>query len=64
MNKDARISIEEACESLKEIKKDLIETMDTVENSMMRDKIRTEIDAIEKVTKECQDIALDISNHG
>jgi ribosome recycling factor len=64
MNKDARVSIEEVCESLKEIKKDLADSMNTVENSSMRDRIRTEIDSVEKVTKECQDIALGISNHG
>lgn len=64
MNKDARVSMEKACESLREIQQNLNDSINTVENVNVQDRMREQLQSLEKLTKECQDIALDISNHG
>lgn len=64
MNDDARVSMHDTCMALKSIKQSLNDAANNVENSSIKSRIETQLKIVEDVTKECESIALGVSQHG
>lgn len=64
MNKDARVSIRDACHALEDVERDLNGSLSGIQDQNMKNKLREQLTLIRKINKDCEQIALGISNHG
>lgn len=64
MNKDARVSMKDACHALEDAELKLNSNLSGIQDVNMQNKLRQELNLIKKINKDCEQIALGISNHG
>lgn len=64
MNKDARISMKDACHALEDAEHNLNNNLSGIKDENTQNKLREQLNLIRKINKDCEEIALGISNHG
>lgn len=62
MNDNARQNLKNACSSLNEIKNELQEAANNVENNSIKTRIEDQLQSIDRCLKECQGISSGLAN--